>query len=412
MWKKWSIGFVAVMLLLTGCSGEAMLVRDSVVTSLEKPNFDYQGTLKLTGDLEKLQALLSKEEESGDLLTALQVLAGGLTISGSQYDLKNAKLVVQANDDKVLREKNLWTGEQKASIQMQVNNDQVYLKTPLDSKYLLLETGASSMANLSVMAGNNGTDAAKLKAYQEKANTLMIEFIKDYISKYGYKLSAVKNLGTETVNLPNGESVKTTHVSITLDVRELLQILFYSAQDATTNQDVKKFAVEMMILTYDLSEGSDPTGKKLSEVEKRSQAELTVTEGLESLKKWLDTEGKVYTPEQVATMLKEIGLQSLSWKLDYFIDEDKLPIRQQGVLSVTIQSALFGIADPITLHLESDQYAWNFGKSAPLTAPSVDQTVTQAQLVSGKDAIKAFHEKGFLRAIIETFRPEQELLLP
>jgi len=41
MWKKGSALLLAGMLVLTGCANEASLVRDSIVASIDKPNYDF-----------------------------------------------------------------------------------------------------------------------------------------------------------------------------------------------------------------------------------------------------------------------------------------------------------------------------------------------------------------------------------
>ncbi len=405
MWKKGSILLMAVMLLLVGCSAEASLVRDAIVTSLDKSNYDYQGTLKLTGDIEKLPEALGEKEDK-EFSALVGALKAGVTITGSQLDLDTTKLVMTASDDKLLREKGLWTGDKNASVELMLGDDRLYIKTPLDQKYLLLDTNMQSIAGMPQLDGTPALDAAKLKEFQDKMNKLVMDFMKAYISKYGYKLSDAKNLGTETVNLPNGQSVKATHVTIELDMKELVEMFLYTAKDATANAEVKKFAVDFMVLTQSLQEELDPSAKKMTEAEKRAIAEATVTVGLNALKEWLETEGKKYTPDEIVAMAKKEGLDELKWNLDFYIDDTKMPVRQKGAFSVTFHSP--EMKEPLTIGLVSDQTIYNVGKATAFTAPKSDETVTVEQLAKDKKALSAFNEKGFLRKLIEMALEEQQ----
>jgi hypothetical protein len=406
MWKKGSFLLLALMLLLVGCSSEASLVRDAIVTSLEKPNYESQGTLKLVGDIDKLPQALG-EQTPNEFTVLAAALKAGVTISGSQSDLKHAKLVLTVNDDKLLREKGMWTGEQKAGAELLLSDDSLYIKSPLDQKYLLIDSQFQQpMADVPGVSGANKLDPVKWKDFQDKMNKLVLDFMKKYIAKYGYKLSNAKNLGTETVQLPNGQSVKATHVTMELDLKELVNMLLYSAKDATTNADVKQFAVDFMVLTQTLAEEMDSTAKKTTEAEKRATAQVTVTVGLNALKEWLDTEGKKFTADEIVAQAKQEGLDELKWNLDFYIDETKMPVRQKGTFSVTFHEREW--KEPLTIGLESDQYVYNVGKVTAFSVPKADQTVTMEQLAKDKKNLSGFHEKGFLRKLMELALEEKQ----
>jgi hypothetical protein len=406
MWKKGSALLLALMLLLTGCAGEASLVRDAVVASLEKPNYDFEGTLKLTGDVDKLPDALGEQQDK-DTAALLAAVKAGVTVKGTQLDLKNVKFNLEVNDDKLLREKGFWTGDKKAALELVVNDDKLFAKSPLDQKYLLLDT---NVANAAALGGEVKVDAAKVKEYQDKMNKLAIDFAKKYIATYGYKLSNAKNLGTETVELPNGEKVKATHVAVKLDAKELINLFFYTANDAVANQDVKAFAIDMLVLSNSLQEELLNPEKKTTEAEKRAVAEAMVTAGLAQAKQWLNTEGKKLTPEQLLEKAKQNGFHGLTWNLDFYIDEAKLPVRQKSALSVTFQAPQ--MKQPLTIGLESDQFAYNFGKPTKYDVPSKDAAVTIDQLKQDKKALDAFHEKGFLRTFVEKALEEPQSLEP
>lgn len=399
MWKKGSALLLALGLVLTGCSGQASLVRDAVVTSLDKPNYDYQGSLKLVGDVDKLPAALGEPADS-ESIAVLNALKAGVTVKGSQLDLQNAKMDVVVNDDKLLRDKGVWAGDKKAGVELIVSGSDLYAKSSLDKKYLKIDSNSTGL----VAAGETAIDPAKLKDYQDKMNKLTMDFTKKYISKYGYKLSNVKDLGKETVTLPNGEKVETAHIAITLDTKELIQMFYYTANDAVANQDVKAFAVDLMVLTQQLEEEMTPDAKKTTEAEKRATAEAAVTAGIASAKQWLETEGKVYTPDKVVELLKEEGFHGVNWTLDFNIDKAKLPIRQKSALNVTF--AVDKTQKPLTVGLEAESVSYNFGKATKYDIPGKDASLTVEDLKKDPKAIEAFDKKGFFRSFAETLSTE------
>lgn len=405
MWKKGSALLLALMLLLTGCAGEASLVRDAMVASLEKQNYDFEGTFKLTGDIDKLPAALGKQQQDKESAAILAAVQAGVTVKGTVLDTKNMKFNVEVNDDKLLREKQFWTGDKKAALEVVINDGKLFAKTPLDQKYLLFDT---NVINAAALGENVKVDAAKIKEYQDKMNKLAIDFMKKYFATYGYKLSNAKNLGTETVQLPNGEKVKATHVAVNLDAKELINMFFYTANDAVTNQEVKKFAIEMMVLSNSLNEELLNPEKKTSEAEKRAVAEAMVTAGLAKAKQWLDTEGKKQTPEQLLEKAKQNGFHGVTLNMDFYITEEKLPVRQKSTLNVTFQVP--EMKQPLTIGLESDQYSYNFNKATKYDVPSKDAAVTLDQLKQDKKALDAFREKGFLRVFAEKALEEHQAL--
>lgn len=405
MWKKGSALLVAGTVLLTGCAGEASLVRDSIVATIDKPNYDFEGSLKLTGDVEKLPEAFGEpaDKEGKALLSALKA---GVTVKGSQLDLDTVKFEVEVKDDKLLRDNKLWTGDKKASVETIVDEDKVYVKSPLDSKYLVLDSNASNpfMAEL---GGSDAANAAKLKEYQDKMNDLTFNFVKKYVSKYGYTLADAKNHGKQSVTLPNGDKVEATHVTVKIDAKELVKMFFFTANDAVASKEVKDFAIDMMVLTTSMTEDLYPEmGKKTTEAEKRANAEAMVNEGMAEAKKWLDETGKAYTPEKIVEEMKKEGFHKLAWNLDFYIDSNKMPVKQTSDLSVTFQAP--EMKQPVTIGLSADQYAYNFGKATKFSAPAKDASLTVEQLVKDEKAINSFSDKGFVRPIAENMVDQQK----
>lgn len=394
-WKKGAALFLAAMLLLAGCSGEASLVRDAVVASLDNPNYDYQGTLKVTGNFEELLSL-SGEGADGRVKAVLDALEAGVTFSGSQLDLNRAKVVLELNDDRVLREHGLWSGDDKAALEVLVDTNTTYLKSPLDEKYIAIDAAALDPSEV---------DPKAVQAFQQKLNDLTFDFLKSYFAEYGFELSQVENHGKQTVTLPNDEEVEATHISITLDTKELINLLLYTAKDAASNEEVRSFAIDFLTAVKEFAEANGEEFELPAE-----DIEQTVDEALSSLQAAIDTFEQTYTVDELVEMAKEAGLTSLELKLDYYIDEDKLPVRSITELDLSFEDPSGELAVPISLGLESDTYAWNFGEASEFSFPAADETITLEQLAE-QGEVDGLHKDGFLYAIVQELNKETGMIV-
>ncbi|MGG1661952.1 copper amine oxidase N-terminal domain-containing protein [Brevibacillus sp. NRS-1366] len=396
--KKWGLLLLAAVFVLTGCANEASLVGDAVVASIEKPNYDFKSSIKLTGNFDNLAGLAKEQKEDGMELTALlKAMKEGLTIQGSTIDANTAKMVVTLNDDKLLRDNNLWSDKKKASLEILLDKNNLYVTTPMDKKYLAVDNSS--------LPGEAGIDQAKLAEFQEKMNKLTMDFFKKYVSTFGFKLSHAKNHGSTTVQLPNGQHVKATHVSITLDTKELIKLGLFIAKDATTNKEVKKFAVDLVALMNKYADESNPDGKVKTNAEYMAQAKKEVEKALAELKKELKMNEKTYTPDVLVEKAKQEGLQSVSLKLDYYIDKNKMPVRTTSNLSISVNNVP-ELKKPLTFGLQSDAYAWNFGKATSFTIPAQKNVVTARQIMENKKRINDFNKKGFLYAMLREMNKE------
>lgn len=394
MLKRGSILLLAFLLLLTGCSQEAALVRDSVVASMEKQNYDFKGTLKLTGDIEKILEE-AKEDEKEEAVALVSALTKGVTFEGSQHDLNTAKFVVTLNDDKILRDHKLWTGEQKAALELFVADQDVYVKSPIDKKYL----SANSMGKADIPI-----DAEKLKEFQKKLNDLSISFMKKYIAQYGYKLSNAKNLGTTTVELPNGEKVSATHITMTLDAKEILTMLLYTAKDATVNKEVRSFAVDVLMLTREFYTAFAKDQEDMSFftlIKERKDAEYLVDKGMEAVKAEIANFEKTSSIDKLLEDAKKEGFDSFTMKLDTYVTSDKLPVRSTSNLQLSFRDMGSETEKPFTFGLEADQYAWNWGKATEFKVPTADHAISVLQIDENPKLVKEFNENGFFYHIVK-----------
>lgn len=404
MLKKGSLLLLAMLLLLTGCSGQAAMVRDSLAESLDKPNYEFQGSLKLLADVNKLEKLPDdsmSDEQKKEFTTVLRALAAGVTVEGAQTDLSHARVTLTANDDKPLRDKALWAGDKKAAAELLVDSNKIYIKSPLDSNYLLIDGN-------SAFAQDSTVDAKKVKEFQDNLNKLTMDFMKKYISKYGYKLSQVKNLGTETVKLPNGQSVQATHIAISLDLKELIQMFFYTANDATVNAEVRAFAIDAVTLFSKFEQDTNKPEKPLTDAQLRAEATTSVDMGIAFVKGWLAQVQKDYTVDKIVEMAKEEGLLAVNLSFDCLVDSNKLPVSEKTTVKVTFDPKDPNVKEPITLGFESNTLIWNYGKAAEIAYPKADQAVSLEKILDDEKALSSFNDKGYLHAILKSVKKEHD----
>lgn len=382
-WRKLGVLAAAASMLLAGCTGEAKPVRDAIVQSMDKPNYEFLGTIKMTGDLDKLAQDAGADQKA---ISLLDTLKAGVTITGAQSDINHGRLVVRANNDQILRDNHLYSGGPLASLEAVNDGNDIYVTSPLDNKYLKLDAQGNNVPE------GLKIDPAKIKEWQNQINKLTVDFMKVYISKYGYKLSHAKNLGYETVQLPNGQKVMATHIGITLDEKELVDMLLYTAKDITHSQDVRKFAIDYLTLINQIiKESGNPQAKTLT----GEEIQQMVDQGMALAKQRVEQMEQTYTVDQLVAMGKQNGLENVTMKLDYYIDNNKVAVHNLTSLQVTAKNPA-DQTPPVTVGILSDGYVWNVGGVPAITPPSADRVVTIEQLQKDPKGIQLFNPQGIL----------------
>ncbi|MCR8996430.1 hypothetical protein GOP56_12370 [Brevibacillus sp. 7WMA2] len=404
--KKTTVGAAVLassVLVMTGCSTDGTLLRDATVNSMEKGSYNLAGSFKLTGNFDEV--LKKQKALTDEQVGILESVKEGISFEGVKGDTASSKLTMSLNNDKALRDHKVWEGKDKASIEMIVDKQDIYVKSPIDKKYL-------KYAQDMQLTETNNIDPELVKKFSEDVNNLSMKFANRYIKGFDFKGSSVQNKGEETVKLPNGEELKATHLIIELDTKNLIELAYYIAKDATVNPEVRSFAIDLTTMATKFSDKAIEAKKTLlKDEEYRKNATDQVDLMIAAAKVGIADFEKENSPEKLVELAKtEGGLQNLKLKLDYWIDKDKLPVRSTVTLDVTMKDpkATAKDATPITFGFIGDSYQWNFGKATPFVVPSKNDVVNFADLAKDKDAIKNFDEKGFFHKIIKEVQAQQE----
>lgn len=404
--KKTTVGAAVLassVLVMTGCSTDGAMLRDATVNSLDKGSYNLAGSFKLTGNFDEV--LKKQKTLTDEQVGILESVKEGISFEGVQADTTSAKLTMTLNNDKALRDHKVWESKDKASLEMIVDKQDIYVKSPVDKKYL-------KYAQDMQLADSANIDPALLKKFSEDVNKLSMKFANSYIKGFDFKGSSVKSKGEETVKLPNGEELKATHLTVELDTKNLIELAYYIAKDATVNPEVRSFAIDLTTMATKFSDQAIEAKKTLlKDEEYRKQATDQVDLMVAAAKVGIADFEKENSPEKLVELAKtEGGLQSLKLKLDYWIDKDKLPVRSTVTVDVTMKDPKATDKDetPITFGFIGDSYQWNFGKATPFVVPGKNDAINFSDLAKDKDALKNFDEKGFFHKIIKEVQAQEE----
>ncbi|WP_232699547.1 hypothetical protein [Brevibacillus daliensis] len=379
-------------LALTGCTPEAALIRDSTLKTMENTSYQFSSTMKLTGNF--ADELKKDKTFTPENASILESVMSGVTIEGTQTDLTSGKYTITLNNDKALRDNKLWTGDKKASVEMIVDNSDLYIKSALDKKYLNM--------NNDTMYGETFTlSPEEMKKFNQEVNELSMKFARNYVKGFDFKGTKVENKGEKTVKLPNGEEVKTTHVAVSLDTNKLIDLVYYVAKDGIVNPEVRTFAIDVATLGNKMDDQMQKLPLKKDE-EYRKEATTQVDTLLAEAKVGFAELEKEYTPAKLAEEAKKAGLEDLNITLEYYVDKNKLPVRTTSTFDLKVKNTEEKDAKSMTVGFAVDTYAWNFGKTNPYTKPGKNDFVTVDDLKKDKEAIKNFDEKGFFHQFVKS----------
>ncbi|GAB7388855.1 hypothetical protein BSNK01_26930 [Bacillaceae bacterium] len=391
MGKKLCLLFFALALLLSGCSGEALLVKEATLKAFEEPAMQFRSTLSLQSDIARL-----KDETNLDPVAEkiLALLRAGITVEGTQVDLQNVQFSLTVNDDSLLREMGWWKGNEKPALQLIVANEEVYVKSSADRFYLKFDNGANGPGE------DAPFDPEEMRKFQRELNELFLRYYQEYIKTYSFELKNVKREGKQTVRLPNGEQVEAEKITITLDTKEIYRFLLFTLKDMANHPLTKQLLADLQNLFAKYAHLTQPpsgegeTGEPFPGME-------TVLPQLPVFLNGLAAQMETKPAEQWA---KELGLENSELIFTYYIDRDKHVVKGETEINVTLKNEKLG--QPLSFTLSSEEYRWGFGKKLELPLPDADEVVTLQELLANPDKRNLFDRNGFLYPLIDELTKE------
>lgn len=343
--------FALCFLLLTACTPNAPLFTEALVKGLNTKSFESKSTITLDTNL-------PVEDDTAKMLLA--TLKSGVNIQYQQKDQKSGHVTISLQDPKPLMDSGIWLGEKQPALDMYAEGDKVYLKSTADNKFLGM---ASDVAGLA------GTEFGPS---QEK-------LIEAFLKQTEFSWKDVKTLGEETVQLPDGNSQKATHIRISVDFQEAIDFLAFALDYASKQPELAEaFENNPLVPVPGDESGIGSVKDSLAEMVK----------------------------ELKAVDVKKLKAEGWDVKLVYdaWINSAKDFVQDQVTLTVHApaaelsESGLVDATGPQTINfaLTMKNQLWNINKDVTYPVPQADQIVMAEELEKKPELVKEFGEESLI----------------
>ncbi|WP_028612850.1 S-layer homology domain-containing protein [Paenibacillus harenae] len=355
---------LSALLLLTGCVSNAPIFTEAFKKGIDVTSFESKSTVTIDTNV---------PVQDDELKRVLQVLKSGVIIAQQQKDLQNAHMEISLQDPTPIMGTELWPSAKKPALDVYIQGSDLYVKSTADNKFLGIENETSEQSQAEVTAQ-------------------MKKFMEEIVKQNPFTLRHVDILGEETVTLPNGSSETATHVRITMEFKEMVDVLISTLENLSKSPDLDnqlKSIFGEIIPTEDLETGT------------------SVKDELSNLVKEL----KAVNAEE----LKAAGWD-VDFSLDTWINSDKEFDQTDAVITVHAPASVLseaGVAEPqglktiyFTLKLHSQ--SWNQNQSVTYTVPPADQVITVQQLEKDPELVTEFGEESLIGRFAAAMAPVEE----
>lgn len=360
---------LSVALILAGCNGTALPIKEAMINSLDQESVEFKGDFFL--ELNMPENLIEQDETMKEFFSFLK---NGVHLYGKQVDLQQTQMGFTPLGD-----------QQPIRYELIVDNGTFYATSSVDQHYVKFDQFMYQDIYM-----QQGLDQEKMAQYQQQAIELTKDFYRNYLEEFGYKLTNATNHGTETLTLPNGDTVQAQHIQVTLDKEELYQLLVYILENATTNENVKQFINDYMELVFAVI----PEDQVGTEEEKKMMKDMTVQYlfmALEQMKNELDT----MTADEA---FAELGIMDFVADLHYYIN-DKQIMKEEisfGATWTDPQSL-----QPTSFMFNSQFFYWNHNKELTLNLPNDSQVITYSSLQENEANLNKFNQESWLYKFLQ-----------
>ncbi|MGO4888763.1 copper amine oxidase N-terminal domain-containing protein [Anaerobacillus sp. MEB173] len=384
--KKYSVLalFVALAMVITACTSPAgLLLKEATMKQLELDSFEAKSTISVDIDTAEMEDsfVLEAYTKQVDMLNSVV----DFYVEGDLLSL--AGLEVQPNEDG------------KVSLQIISKDGNSILASKEDDIGLQL-------ADLSMMEEELGE--GEFEQFIVTIQDAVREFVKAYVDDYGYTLNDIVNHGQVTIQLPNGQSVNTNHIEVSLSVVEVIEMLQYSLNHFIENDELQETFYSTFLGLPLMMGDTASEDAQLSEEELQEMLESIQAEGNAALKGFVDSLEEMKQEFLLENEELLNDLVTISYHT-YIGVNDKQTYQTELSLQINyteeladqeieeLQSLPFAPGDSIKL-TSKDQY-WNHNKQLdPITVPS--QLVTMEELMENIDEFKAMAGENSLLAQI------------
>ncbi|XEC95806.1 S-layer homology domain-containing protein [Paenibacillus tarimensis] len=353
--KKIAVLMLSLLLLLTGCVQNAGLLTDAIKQGLDNSSFEASTTVRLDTNL-------PVEQMGSEMEAALQLLKDGVIIKSQQKNDREAHATILLQNPAGITGTEFWPFEIDPALDLYMDGGNLYVKSTVDDKFLGSSTGETDIS--------------------EDDTELLKELVLDFINQYQYVLPNVNNAGEETVGLPDGSKETATHLQITLDFQEAVNMTVY------TLENLSKFeGLEQLITEFSKYSGMDD-----SEAAPDALKELT---------------DSLATAAQEVKALNVEELKAAGWNvelaLDFWITPEKQIAQDKFKLKVQVPGEFMPEYElpAIDFTLDISSQYWNHNQAVDYPVPAEDQIVMDDQLAENPELLDSFAEGSPIRMFAE-----------
>jgi hypothetical protein len=368
--KKASIILLALLLLVAGCSQNAALLKEPLKNSLDVTSYEGLTTVNLDTNLQT-------GDEALDFL--LQVLSEGLIVRTQQKNMVEGHVSLSLQNPSTVVDSVYWPHSTEPSFEFYSIEDQMVFKSSIDEKFLGL---------------SNVTPETEID--QDEFYDVLKQTFSDYIDQYNFAFKNVENLGEKVVGLEDGTSVETTHLQISIDSEEAIQVLIYTLENLYDFEGLETLINDMV----QMSAIDAPGLSTEMNIEDVKAGLLEITTELKSIN---------------IAEFKEQGFDG-SLVLDFWVGPEQLIVQQGAKISLSLPGDMMPEFELETIDFTLDTLSqnWNYNGDISFEIPQEDQVVTEEKLLENQELLEHFPLESPVRSIAEflvmpelEFEPEQ-----
>lgn len=356
MMKKLSAVLLTVLLALTGCSSNALLVGNSIKNTMDLSSYEAKTVLQLSGHL---SAGPMDEKEK----LVFDILKDGIMIDTLQKNKQESHVTISAKKPAPILGSELWPYQTAPSFDLFTKGNDLLFKSSIDKKFLAMSAGTE-------------TGTVPDSALSEKMN----QFMKDFISQYDYNFQHLEKVGQEQITLPNGSVSDTTHMKLTLDMQEALDLAAYTLDNLSCFEGLTDVAA-------------------LAPIPNETQQEMDLTEIRKSLSDMAQQIKSMKTEE-----LKASGFDA-KLSVQLWIDKDQQIVQNESNIYFKLPNDITqqgNSSEQTDVNLTLWSQNWNHNKNLSIQYPNKENIVNAEEMKKDATLLKSFDPSSPNRFLAKT----------
>jgi hypothetical protein len=356
--KKLSIVLIAVILVLTGCSTNALLVANSFKKTMDLSSYESKTSISLSGNLSGVPM----DDKSKRVM---DILKDGIVIDTVQKNAQESHATISLNNPDLILGSELWPSKTAPSFDLFLNTNDLYVKSSIDKKFLALSSEATNVPD---------------SMTSDKMKPLLTAFV----NQYDYNLKHLEKVDQERVTFPNGSALDTTHLRISLDMKEALDMAAYTIENLSRFDGLKELPSLL-----------SNTGETQKEID-LTEIKNNLSDMVQQIKSWKveDLQAAGYDAKLV---------------INLWIDKDNQIVQNETNINFKLPSNFAeqsNSSDQADLNLTVWNQSWNHNKNLTIQYPSEGNIVSVEKIKKDIKLLNSFDKSSPNR-----FLAKMELLM-